>query len=114
MGLLDINKKNKSMHLQVQGNFRDLQRYEEMQRRKRWFIFLDFLIVICLLIGIGMIYFFKNYTAGAVFILIGAFIILYFILRKRARKVRRFAHPTNQRNFRRKNRRFRNRRYRRR
>ena len=83
MGWADTN--NKRQHVQVMANAWDMQRIEEMNRRRRGFIFLDIFLVICILIGVAYMYA-KDYTTGFIFLAIGIVILLYLILRKKRRK----------------------------
>jgi drug/metabolite transporter (DMT)-like permease len=95
MGWFDT--KNKHQQVIVTANAWDMQKIEERNRKRSWFIFLDIIAVICLIIGIGLIYYEKNYITGSIFVLIGLFIFLYFVFKKSFRKTRNFA-PQN-RNF---------------
>lgn len=81
-----FDTKNKHQHVIVTANAWDMQRIEAKNRKRKWFIFLDILAVVCLLIGIGFIYYDKNYTTGAVFIILGLFIFLYFVFRKKTQR----------------------------
>lgn len=89
MGWFDT--KNKHQHTIVTANAWDMQKIEAQNRRRKWFIFLDIVAIICLLIGINYIYSHKNYVTGSIFIIIGLFIFLYFIFRKKFRRTRNFA-----------------------
>ena len=107
MGWFDT--KNKQQHIQVIANAWDMQRIEERNRRRKWFIFLDIVVVISLLIGICLIYYSKDYVSGVVFILIGLFIFLYFVFKKRARRHKNFSRRNNRRHRHHGHRRFRRR-----
>lgn len=81
MGWFDT--KNKHQQVVITANAWDMQRIEERERRRRWFIFLDVVIVICFLVGISFIYSAKNYVTGGLFIGIAVLIILYLMFRKK-------------------------------
>ncbi|MBM3234001.1 hypothetical protein FJZ19_02810 [Candidatus Pacearchaeota archaeon] len=91
------NTKNKHQQVIVTANAWDMQRIEERNRRRKWFIFLDVVLIVCILIGIGFIYYNKNYQMGGIFLVIGIFILLYLVFRKRRkpRNVRRFRQHRN-------------------
>lgn len=84
MGILDVGKK-KHIQIHITGRFKEVQRYESLQRRRKFFIFLDIIAIIFLLIGMFEIYL-KKYITGALLILVTVIIIAYFILRKKQRR----------------------------
>ena len=87
MGWLDTREGRRKQHLQMiaTGNIRDIDRMHERDRKRRWFIFLDIALVICILIGIAFIYYNQDYITGIVFIVVGLLILLYLIFRKKRR-----------------------------
>jgi len=101
MGWLDVDSKKKEQHTQViaTGNIKDVDRIQQRERKRRWFIFLDIILVVCTLIGIGFIYT-KDYLTGVIFIIIGLIILGYLILRKRRKRFSKPRRPQRNRNFR--------------
>jgi len=108
MGILD--GKRKHIQVVVGGNLRDVIRHEKAERKRKWFIFLDIVAVICLLIGVGLIYYNKNYTTGGLFVVIGLVILLYFVFRRSFRRTRNFT-PQNRNFHKNRHRRFKRRRF---
>jgi len=101
MGWLDTKESRRNQHLQMiaTGNIRDIDRIQQRERKRRWFIFLDVVLVACIIIGIIFTYYDNNYKTGIIFLVIGLVIFLYLVLRKSLRKKRNFQ---KRRNFRRK------------
>jgi len=95
MGWLDKGNQNTQIH--GFGNIRDLDRIHQRERKRKIFLFLDFISIISILIGILIIYSFKDYITGFVFIGIGIIILVYFISRKLKRKPRHKNHRRHRR-----------------
>jgi uncharacterized membrane protein YfcA len=100
--------KNKQQHVQVVATAWDMQRIEERERKRRFFIFLDIIAILSFLLGAFLLYL-KEYIYGSILILIAIFIGWYFIFRKRTKRYKNFSRP-NRNN--RRNRRFQDRRHR--
>ncbi len=98
MGWFDT--KNKQQNVHVVASAWDMQKIEERNRRRRWFIFLDIILVLCIIIGIAFIYYGNNYRVGVTFLAIGLLIILYLVFKKKEKRNSKFK---NRRNFRRRN-----------
>src|SRR3989344_6182932 len=88
MGWFDT--KNKRQNVIVTANAWDMQRIEERKRKRKWFIFLDIILVICILIGIIFIYYNQDYKTGIIFLVIGLLIFIYLFSKKRRRKNNNF------------------------
>jgi len=82
MGLFDINKEKRDMHLGIRGNFNDVVRYEEMQRRRRIGTFFWAVATISGLIGI---YFLntKDFIKMSIAFLITALIVVCLVFGRR-------------------------------
>ncbi|MEK6854616.1 MAG: hypothetical protein AABX73_00150 [Nanoarchaeota archaeon] len=91
---------NPQMHMIGRADFKDVVRHQEMQRRRRFFIILDIIAVLSLVIGIFV---FRSGLKELSYFLFGltAVIVLFFIFRKIGRSKRK-NNFRRQRDFRRK------------
>ena len=103
MGWFDAQNKQQNVH--VIASAWDMQRIEERNRKRRLFIILDVIAVIFLLVGIGLIYYEKNYFAGSICIIIGLLIFYFLFFRKKSREYKNF--PRRNKHRRHRHRRFR-------
>lgn len=97
---------NPQMQMIGRADFKDVIRFQEMQRRRRFFIALDVIAVLCLVFGI------LAYNGGMITISywllgIAAAIVLFFIIRYLSRNKSRNFRPERSFNRRRHRRRFR-------
>ena len=94
MGWLDTPQNKRKQHLQMiaMGNIKDVDRIQRRERRRKIFIFLDFILAISIILGIFIIYSFKDYTTGFIFIAIGIIISVYFIYRRMKRNSKHRRH----------------------
>ncbi len=98
MGWLDVRDDRKRQHLQMiaTGNIRDIDRIQQRERRRRWFIFIDIVAILSAIIGY-LSYQASFYITSCWFFGITLIIILYLIFRKFSRKRRNnnFRHRRN-------------------
>ena len=86
--LTDFGSQKMYMHMRGKASFRDVMRYREMLRKRRFFYLLDAVIVVGLIVGIFLVYM-KNYLLGGIFIAVAVLIIFYFIKRRKPRRKHR-------------------------
>lgn len=91
MGWLDTKEshRHQNVHVIAKGNINQADRIHQRERRRQWFIFLDVVMVFCILLGILFLVYGINYIIGIILIAIGLSIISFFILRKRRFRRRR-------------------------
>ncbi len=88
------------VHAIVGGNVKQVHQIQQSERRRAWFIFLDFVAVVFIFMGVKRVfglgtlwfYFSNQFTLGIVFIAVGLLIFAYFILRKVMRRHRHRNH----------------------
>ncbi len=80
---IDIRKNEHKIN--IHGNLHDWEGYQNRERRRRLFCFLDMMAIIFGLIGIASLYF-RNYSIAIISLIIMIGIIFYFSLRKKIRR----------------------------
>ncbi|MEK6846835.1 MAG: hypothetical protein AABY16_01565 [Nanoarchaeota archaeon] len=94
--LTDFDAKKIPMKMIGRADFREIVQHNEMLRRRRIFIFLDFLAVISIIIGF-LLYKLNYYTESYFAFGIALLIILYFVFRKINNKKKRDSFIKNRR-----------------